>query len=230
MKHLRVAIIAGLLAMATTVPALAGNGNMTYDYHPHTPSQEVECMVVDNTLAKIPHGDGDGVVTKDETGPGGWRYNGGGRSFVTFAHDLDGDQYIVDAGRSNVGSNSGIINDYPEFLDLPQDAQDDVLQFSGPRGVITLTGGDEFQLPGPDNGEVHINLTRVGPSDAGGNIYEGCAKAPQLTNFGFTVVEGGDFVQQEYFKVYAETDASGTVVFYEWTEISTFNNTNPDAY
>jgi hypothetical protein len=53
--------------------------------------------------------------------------------------------------------------------------------------------------------------------------------SPLLANFGFTVQEGGDFVQREYFKASATTDANGTVTFFEWTEISTFNNTNNAA-
>jgi hypothetical protein len=205
-----------------------GNPNTT-EFTAHHPSQEVECQLVDNAIAKIPHGNGDGVVTDDETGPGGWRFNGGGRSFVTFNDVWNGvDEYVVFAGRSNVGANSGIINDYPEFLDLPQDPNEGQEVFGARHGELTLGGGDEFQLPGQDNGQVHINMQFVG-TDGGDRLYEGCANTPQLTNFGFTVKEGGDFVQQEYFKAWARADADGNVTEYEWTEISTFNNTNPDA-
>ena len=89
------------------------------------PSQTVECNQVDKRLSFIPHGNGDGSVTADETAPGSWRYNGRGQSFVTFAHTYDGgsDEYVVVAGRSAVGANSTIINDYPETLDLPQAPQ-----------------------------------------------------------------------------------------------------------
>lgn len=198
------------------------------EYHPNTPSQMVACNLVDNKLSQIPHGDGDGVVTDDELGPGGWRFNGGGRSFVTFNQMWTGAQYDSDAGRSNVGLNSGIINDYPEFLDSPQLPQSDQLVFGKQHGEIVLSGGDEFQLPGQENGQVRITMQYVGVvSD--GRIYEGCAKTPQLTNFGFTVKEGGDFVQQEYFKAWARTNGDYEVLEYEWTQVSTFNNTNPDA-
>lgn len=202
-----------------TVPSLALAGHMPKG----NPSQQVECDLVDSFIETIPHGNGDGSVTDDEVGPGGWRFNGGGQSFVTFAYDLNmtEDGYVVDAGRSNVGTNTGIINDYPAELDLPQDPKDDVLTFDGPVGVITLSGGDEFQLPGKDTGEVRI----VVHDPEGDGTYEGCAKTPQLTNFGFTKKEGGAFVQIEYFKAYAEADEDGTVIFYETSEISTFNNT-----
>ena len=50
-----------------------------------------------------------------------------------------------------------------------------------------------------------------------------------LKNFGFVVPEGGDFVQIEYFKAYATVDSAGTVTFFEWTEVSTFNNTIPGS-
>ncbi|CAN5664012.1 hypothetical protein BH23CHL2_BH23CHL2_10430 [soil metagenome] len=225
-RRLGILAISMVMLLATTAVASAE------EYTPVHPSQLVTCAIVDNTLAQLPHGNGDGVVTEDETGPGGWRYNGGGRSFVTFAYNLNvaEDGYGVVAGRSNVRGNTGTINDYPAVLDLPQSSTDDVLEFNGRHGVIVVSGGDLFNLPGQDNGEVRINMTRVGTSDDGGHIYEGCAKTPQITNFGFTVQEGGDFVQQEYFKAYAETDSTGTVTFYEWTEVSTFNNTNPDAY
>jgi hypothetical protein len=194
-------------------------------------SQDVECKSVDNTVSKIPSGDGVAPVTDDELGPGGWRFNTAGQSFVTFAHTLNGaqDGYDVVAGRSNVGANAGTINDYPTVLDLPQSALDDAMVFSGRRGEIILTGDTTtdpplFALPGKGEGQVRINLS---DSDKDG-IYEGCAVSPLLKNFGFTKSEGGDFVQQEYFKAYAETDNDGTVTFFEWTEISTFKNTTSD--
>lgn len=198
------------------------------EYDPHLPSQMVSCNLVDNALAKIPRGDGIRPVTDSETAPSGRRYNGDGRSFVTFGHTWDGSDYVVDAGRSNVGANTGIINDYPAFLDLPQDPVDDQLTFKKRSGEITISGGALFNLPGHGNGQVRVNMRFVG-TDGGDRIYQGCAKTPQLTNFGFTVQEGGDFVQQEYFKAWARADADGNVLEYEWTEISTFKNVRPGA-
>lgn len=226
MTHVRTTIsmaAVALLALATVLalPAAAD------DYTPHNPSQAVECNQVDQALAKIPHGDGVAPVTDEETGPGGWRYNTGGRSFVTFHYDLNGagDGYDVAAGRSNTGGNSGIINDYPAVLDLPQSPDDGVKHFGKRHGEIVLDGGALFNLPGKGNGQVRIQLS---DSDKDG-IYEGCAKSPQLTNFGFTVKEGGPFVQQEYFKAWAETDDDGRVISYEWTEVSTFKNVTPGS-
>lgn len=141
---------------------------------------------------------------------------------MTFAHTLVGDAYGVTAGRSNVGANTGTINDYPEFLDLPQTPQEGALVFKGRNGAIVLSSGGGFTLPGE---EIRINVH----DQDGDGIYVGCAESPLIENFGFTVPEGGDFVQREYFKAYAETDGDGVVTFYEWTEVSTFNNTNPDA-
>lgn len=215
----RISVLAGvgaLLVMA--LPALASS------YTAHLESQKVDCGVVDMAIASIPHGDGLAPVTEEETGPGGWRFNTAGRSFVTFNYELndDGDGYDVVAGRSNTGSNAGIINDYPSSLDLPQSPRAGAEVFKGRHGVIILGGGDLFQLPGEGNGSVRINVH----DPDGDGIYEGCAKSPQITNFGFTVQEGGDFVQQEYFKGWAEVDDDGTVLSFEWTEISTFNNTS----
>jgi hypothetical protein len=219
--------------------AIAGGPQAGTVFNPFTPSQQVECRLVDNALAKIPHGDGISPVTDAEVGPGGWRFSNGGGSLVTFAHDLNDngtpddqsdDFYDVVAGRSNVAGNAGIINDYPAVLDLPQSPLDGAIVFSGKRGEIVLTGDTSndpplFALPGKDEGQVRINL-----HDADGDgVFEGCAKSPLLKNFGFVVPEGGDFVQKEYFKAYAEVDDDGTVIFFEWTEISVFNNTVPDA-
>lgn len=222
-----IAVLAIIVATSLSIGIVAASS-----YHPVTPSQEVECNSVDERLSKTPHGNGDGVVTDDELGPGGWRFNGGGRSFVTFAHNLNAaeDGYDVVAGRSNVGANSGTINDYPAILDLPQSPLAGVMVFSGRRGEIILTGDTSndpplFALPGKGEGEVQINLSD--PDKDG--IYEGCATSPLLKNFGFVKPEGGDFVQKEYFKAYAETDNDGTVTFFEWTEISTFMNTDPDS-
>jgi len=215
----RLVVLAAVFAMLTTMMVATAQAE---SYTPHTPSQSVDCEQVDQSLARIPHGNGDGVVTDEEVGPGGWRYNGGGMSFVTFAHELVGDDYVVTAGRSRVGANTGIINDYPEFLDLPQTPQEGALTFDGRNGAIVLSSGDGFTLPGE---EIRINVR----DQDGDGTYVGCAQSPLIENFGFTVPEGGDFVQREYFKAYAETDGDGVVTFYEWTEVSTFNNTNPDA-
>ena len=203
--------------------------------NPVTSSQLIACKLVDNALAKIPHGDGAFPVTDDEVGPGGWRYSSSGRSFVTFAHTLNDngtpgdpgdDYYDVDAGRSKVGANAGIISDYPAVLDLPQSSLSGAIVFSGNRGEIVLTGDTSsdpplFALPGQGEGQVRINLH---DSDKDGT-FEGCAKSPLLKNFGFVKPEGGDFVQQEYFKAFATVDTDGVVTFFEWTEVSTFKNT-----
>ena len=191
-------------------------------------SQLLDCNLVDNAIEKIPKGDGVRPVTDEEVGPGGWRFNGIGESFVTFAYTLNaaGDGYIVVAGRSNAAGNAGTINDYPLMLDLPQLPEAGAITFSGKRGEIILTGDTSndpplFKLPGEGEGEVRINLS----DPDGDGIFEGCAKSPMLKNFGVVVPEGGDFVQMEYFKAYAEVDEDGTVIFFEWTEISTFKNT-----
>lgn len=211
-------LLAALLAtgMATTVRAET--------FNPYTSSQSVACNLVDQAIAGIPHGDGAGPVTNEEVGPGGWRFNTTGQSFVTFAYSLNENQdgYVVVAGRSNVAANSGVINDYPHTLDLPQGTDNDVLTFKGRNGSIVLSDGPGFSLPG---GSIRINVH----DPDGDGIYTGCAKSPLLENQGFVVAEGGDFVQREYFKVSATTNSDGVVTSYEWTEISTFKNTNPDG-
>jgi hypothetical protein len=199
-------------------------------YTPVTPSQMVDCNLVDRALGRIPHGDGDGVVTHAETGPGGWRFSRLGQSFVTFAYEWNAatQEYDVVAGRSAVGANAGIVNDYPAVLDLPQAPSPDQLVFRDRSGEIVLTGDDStdppaFKLPGRGPGRVRIPMTET---DVPGT-YEGCAVSPLLRNFGVVVAEGGDFVQKEYFKAYAETDADGNVTFFETTEVSTFKNVRP---
>jgi len=194
-------------------------------------SQSLDCNLVDIAIEKIPDGDGAPPVTDEEVGPGGWRFNSRGQSFVTFAYTLNAnrDGYDVIAGRSNVAGNIGTINDYPAVLDLTESPEAGVITFSGKRGEIILTGDPlndppVFKLPGEGEGEVRINLS----DPDGDGIFEGCAKSPLLKNFGWVVPEGGDFVQIEYFKAYAEVDEDGTVIFFEWTEISTFKNTTSD--
>ncbi|MBE9512737.1 MAG: hypothetical protein IMY77_01565 [Chloroflexi bacterium] len=228
-KLIPIAVVVVLLLALIGGPAVAAKTTVTYN--PVTPSQLVACKLVDNALAKIPHGDGVSPVTDAEVGPGGWRYNSRGQSFVTFAYNLDtsGTGYTVMAGRSNVAGNAGIINDYPAFLDLPQSPESGAIVFSGKRGEIVLTGDTSipplFALPGKGAGQVRINLH----DPDGDGTFEGCAKSPMLKNYGYVVPEGGDFVQIEYFKAYAVVDSAGTVTFYEWTEISTFNNTVPSS-
>ena len=100
----------------------------------------------------------------------------------------------------------------------------------GRRGEIILIGNMSndpplFELPGAGEGCVRIN---VHDPDKNG-IYEGCVQSRLLWNFGFPVLEGGDFVQQEFFKAYVEVDGNGTVTFFEWTEVSTFKNTTPGS-
>lgn len=224
--------ISAVAMLLTTANAAQAAGPANTVYTPHTPSQQVECNQVDKAIAAIPRGDGVTPVTDDELGPGGWRYNGGGRSFVTFAHVLNADDngYDVNAGRSNVGDNGGIVNDYPQFLDLPQSTLSGLMLFIGKRGQIVLSGDTAndpplFALPGAGEGSVRINVQ----DPDGDGRYEGCAMSPLLKNFGFVKPEGGDFVQQELFKAVADVDENGTVTFFEWTEISTFNNTDPDG-
>lgn len=220
------ATIIGLLVAASSAHA----GPSLSTYNPETPSQRVECNQVDKALAYIPRGDGVPPVTDAETGPGGWRFSSSGQSFVTFAHDINAtmDGYDVIAGRSRVRGNTDRINDYPAVLDLPQAPQSGVMVFDGNQGEITLTGDSSndpplFRLPGAGEGQVRINLH----DPDGDGIFEGCASRPMLKNFGFVKPEGGDFVQSEYFKAYAETDFDGTVIFFEWTEVSTFKQTVP---
>ncbi len=220
--------VTGFFALlAFTSFASAGPPVLT-TYTANTPSQLVDCNQIDKALSHIPHGDGTTPVTDAETGPGGWRFNSGGRSFVTFAHNLNGamDGYDVDAGRSNVSGNGGIINDYPAVLDLPQAPLVGVMTIVGKRGDITLTGDTGnvpplFKLPGAGAGTVRINIQ----DPDGDGTYEGCAKSAFLKNFGFVKPEGGDFVQREYLKAVAVVDMTGKVTFFEWTEVSTFNNT-----
>jgi len=212
--------VTGFFALlAFTSLASAGPPILTM-YTPNTPSQSVDCNQIDKALSHIPQGDGSPPVTDAETGPGGWRFSSRGRSFVTFAHNLNVtlDGYDVDAGRSNVAGNTGIINDYPVVLDLPQSGLSGVMTIVGKRGEITLTGDTAndpplFKLPGAGAGKVRIN---VHDSDGDGR-YEGCAKSALLKNFGFLKPEGGPFVQQEYFKAVADVDATGTITFFECT-------------
>jgi len=222
-----------LLAMSCVIGAAPARAQAPAQsvYIPVTPSQFVECNQVDEALSATPHGNGDNVVTDDELGPGGWRYNGRGMSFVTFAHTLNagGNGYDVVAGRSNVGGNTGIINDYPGVLDLPQTSTSGVMTIAGRRGEIILTGDTSndpplFALPGKGEGTVRINVQ----DPDGDGRYEGCAQSPLLRNFGFVRPEGGDFIQQELFKAVVDVNADGTVTFFEWTEVSTFKNTDPD--
>jgi hypothetical protein len=232
-------LFALVLVLSLTVTPVLAAKPAAVTYTPVTPSQLVACKLVDNALAKIPHGNGDGTVTDDEVGPGGWRYNSRGESFVTFAYTLNDngtpadpsdDFYDVVAGRSNVAGNAGIINDYPAVLDLPQSALSGAIVFSGNRGEIILTGDTSnvpplIALPGKGAGQIRINLH----DPDGDGVFEGCAVSPMLKNYGYVVPEGGDFVQKEYFKAYATVDATGTVTFFEWTEVSTFNNTVPGS-
>lgn len=229
MRSLRtLAIAAGLAALATSVMA----GVAVSDFHPATPSQKVLCKSVDDALAAIPRGNGDGHVSDSELGPGGWRFNSVGRSFVTFAHSLNssGDGYNVVGGRSRMNGNSGIINDYPRFLDVRRPSVEGLRIFHDRRGELVLSGDTSsdpprFALPGKGAGSVRIHLR-----DANGDgVYEGCAKSPYLKNFGVLVTEGGDFVQHNLFKAYAKVDSDGKVTFFEWTEVASFKNTDSEA-
>jgi len=225
-----------MLALVMLPFGLAGTsvnaGQTLSTYTPNTPSQLVNCNQVDTALAHIPKGNGDGTVADDEVGVGGWRYNRFGQSFVTFAHTLNdaGNGYDVTAGRSNVVANSGIVNDYPAFLDLPQVPISGVMTILGRRGEIILTGDTSndpplFKLPGAGEGSVRIN---VQDPDTDGK-YEGCAESPLLRNFGVLRPEGGDFIQQEFFKAVVVVNSVGTVTSFEWTEVSTFKNLIPGS-
>ena len=237
MTENKIIFLVTIIAVAMiTLVMLMGDATASNNPNAANPSQTVSCNLVDKTLSQIPHGDSISPVTDAEVGPGGWRYSNGGGSFVTFAHTLNDngspadpsdDFYDVDAGRSNVAANAGTINDYPMNLDLPQSNLQGAMTFKGNRGEIVLTGDSTndpplFALPGKGEGKVRINLI---DNDKDGK-FEGCAKTNLLKNFGFLKPEGGDFVQREYFKGYAEVDSSGTVTFFEWTEISTFKNTS----
>lgn len=220
-------ILIGVVLAIALYGASVSGGPPQSVYYPNTPSQCVQCNQIDKALAHIPHGDGVPPVTDVELGVGGWRYNSRGQSFVTFAYTLNAQSngYDVFAGRSNVAGNAGIINDYPAVLDLPQLPESGVMTIVGRRGEIILTGDTSndpplFKLPGAGEGSVRIN---VHDPDKDG-WYEGCAESPLLRNFGFVVPEGGDFVQQEYFKAVVHVDENGTVVYFEWTEVSTFKN------
>ncbi len=220
--------VTGFFALlAFTSFASAGPPVLT-TYTAITPSQLVDRKQIDKALSHIPYGDGISPVTDAETGPGGWRFSNGGGSFVTFAHHLNAglNGYDVDAGRSNVAGSAGTINDYPAVLDLPQLATSGVMTIVGKRGEIILTGDTSnipplFKLPGAGAGTVRINVH----DPDGDGTYEGCAQSPLLKNFGFVKPEGGDFVQQEYFKAIVDVDGSGTITFFEWTEVSTFKTT-----
>ncbi len=208
--------------------SFASAGPPVSTYTAVTLSQLVDCNQIDKALSHIPHGDGISPVTDAETGPGGWRFSNGGGSFVTFAHTLNGaaNGYDVIAGRSNVAANAGTINDYPAFLDLVQLSISGAMTIVGKRGEIILTGDTSnipplFKLPGAGAGTVRINVH----DPDGDGTYEGCAQSPLLKNFGFVKPEGGDFVQQEYFKAVVDVDQIGTITFFEWTEVSTFKNT-----
>jgi hypothetical protein len=224
---LAVMIFAIAFCVATVYAQPAGS-----TYTAYTPSQMVDCNQIDKALAHIPQGDGVSPVTDDEVGPGGWRFSSSGRSFVTFAYTINGlaNGYDVVAGRSNVGLNAGVPDDYPQYLDLPQTPSAGVMTVAGRRAEVILTGDTSndpplFKLPGAGEGTVRIN---VQDPDKDGR-YEGCAQSPLLRNFGFVKPEGGDFLQQEYFKAVIDIDSNGTVTFFEWTEVSTFKNTVPGS-
>src|SRR5262249_37008747 len=94
------------------------------------------------------------------------------------------------------------------------EANPQLLNFSRNRGVLTLNQMPGFSYPG---GDTDVNLHNNGEG-----VFEGCASTPLLSNSGFLVQEGGDFIQKEYFKVVAITDDTGLVTYFEFTEVSTF--------
>ena len=148
-----VAFPAALLLLGS--PALAQT-----EYLPHTPAQMVGATMSTGRSVGSRWGNGDVTVTDDETGPGGWRFNRLGQSFVTFAYTWNplAPGYDVVAGRSGVALNAAIVNDYPAALDLPQAPDPDQLVFRDHQGEIVLTGDTStdppaFKLSGRGPGE-----------------------------------------------------------------------------
>ena len=221
-------LFVGILAVGLT-GALQAQGPAGSVYHPVTLSQSIECQVVDRAIAAIPQGDGAAPTTADELGPGGWRFGVDGTSFVTFIFGINADEtgYEWVAGRSAFGGNAS--NDYPANFNLAAGSISDVLTFSGKRAELTLSGDNDdppvFAVPGPGSGRIHISLRDL-DGDGG---YEGCVRRPFLKNQGDLRPEGGEYLEQEYYKVFAFAEEDGTVVYWEFTEITTFNNTLPNG-
>lgn len=216
-----VGVVGGVGGLLLSASGSVGQNGFT----PVTPSQQVECEQVDEVIRRIPKGNGDGVVTKDETGPEGWHFDRFGRSFVTFMHTWNGkDRYVVVAGRSNVGTNAGVINDYPLILDLPQHALFGRLAFRY-QNVLVVDPTREttlFAPSGTGTGQVQITLHEVDMP----NIFVGCATHPPHEILAVRAPEDNHSVLRDYFKAYAETDDEWNVTRFEWTGISTFKSLN----
>jgi hypothetical protein len=185
--------------------------------------------MVDQAIGKVPRGDGNGVVTDEEVGPGGWRFNGRGKSFVTYRYTLGSSGYAAVVGQSNFIGNRGVVNDYPRVLDIWAPPRSEPMVFRKGKGELVLYGDraadpPRFALPGSDGGQVRIPLH----DPDGDGVFVGCASSPYLKNFGTLVTEGGDFLQHNLYKAYAVAGADGVVTMFEWTEAVVFKNVEPD--
>ena len=219
MKHRNTLILGAVLA------ASVGLAPAATVFNPESPSQRVSCRIVDEAIRKVPRGDGDGVVTDAEMGPGSWRFNGRGQSFLTYKFTLNESStaYSAVLGKSNFFGNRGVVNDYPQVLDVWSRPSYGVMKFRSGRGELVLHGDTaadppRFALPGNGAGTVRIPLR----DPDGDGVFEGCASSPWLKNFGVLVPEGGDFLQHMLYKAYATTDANGVVTMFEWTETAVF--------
>lgn len=220
-----------LVTALALVPTLAVGALLALDvdlraateYHPTLPSQRISCDVVDDVIARLPRGDGDGVIDADEIGPGGWRHGSTGRWFVTRAFRLNdaGDGYRIRDGRAKVGDNAGVVNDYPASLDMPKGFWQGALTLEGPEPAITLGGTPGFRLPGDDEGSVRVPLEDAGDD----GVYEGCARTPYVIDLGPLTADGGNLMQRDYLKLSAMVDSTGVVLYWEVTEISVFRDT-----
>ncbi|MGD8374799.1 MAG: hypothetical protein PVF68_01555 [Acidobacteriota bacterium] len=213
-------LLAAALALAALPSALAQS-----EYHPATESQAINCRAMDEALVSIPQGDGDGAIAAEEMGPGGWRFNARGQSFLTYRYELDatGTTYKGVMGQSNFYSNRGRVNDYPANLDVWAFPSDTLLVFKKRKGEIVLHGDrsadpPRFALPGTDGGTVRIPMH----DPDGDGVFVGCSSSPWLKNYGLLVSEGGDFLQQNRYKAFAVTDENGVVTAFEWTEVAMF--------
>ncbi len=165
-------------------------------------------------ISLIPRGNGDGRTTEDEVYRGSWKFNSFGRSFTTYLYSLpsnadrDGtclnDRYFVRAGRSNLGANTRIINDFP--VNLGTEA-----------GVSNISGfkTSKFFVDVPvwevvKEGGVRKPWTRfvAGYNHEKDGNYEGGAQSPFLAYGGRGLLEGGDFLLKEMVFVKARTSKS----------------------
>ena len=220
-------MVVGMAGMATAV--WAGPQEVT-TYNPKMPSHSVNCNGIARSIGNVPHGNGDGITSDEEVGRGGWRYSSRGKSFITQRYTLNSGRsgYDVLLGQSNFIGNRGIVNDYPRVLDYWTYPVPRTLVFANGSGELVLTGDPSvtpprFSFPGQGSGTVRIPMR----DPEGDGTFVGCKASPWLKNFGLLVSEGGDYLQQSLYKVYAKTDATGMVTSLEWTEIVLFKNVRP---